>query len=156
MLLFLKKSLRVDNSRELKLISLCLRVLGLYVLWIDIKLIVNEQFIGILRSFVQSAEPTVYQSICFLLKGLFTKGMPAFPEKLSLIIGLWPQLLQPLINVPDIARVLGHTSSNLSLNNNRDANDSEEFVDFLQEFSNCMGSVGYNLTISFKCVAFIS
>ncbi|KAL5967087.1 Exportin-T [Taenia solium] len=144
------KSLQVDNAREMKLISLCLRVLGLYVLWIDIKLIVNEQFIGILRSLLQFTELAVYQSICFLLKGLVTKGMPAFPEKLSLILGLWPQLLQPLINAPSIARVLRHTSSNPSLDNNRDDNDSEEFVDFLQEFSNCMGSVGYNLTISFK------
>ncbi|VDK35470.1 unnamed protein product [Taenia asiatica] len=150
MLTLILKSLQVDNAREMKLISLCLRVLGLYVLWIDIKLIVNEQFIGILRSLLQFTELAVYQSICFLLKGLVTKGMPAFPEKLSLILGLWPQLLQPLINAPSIVKVLGHTSSNPSLDNNRDGNDSEEFVDFLQEFSNCMGSVGYNLTISFK------
>ncbi|KAL5112843.1 Exportin-T [Taenia crassiceps] len=150
MLALVLKSLQVDNARELKLISLCLRVLGLYILWIDIKLIANEQFIGILRSLVQFNELAVYEGVCFLLKGLVTKGMPAFPEKLSLILGLWPQLLQPLINDPNTARVLDHISSNSRLDSTRDSNDSEEFVGFLQEFSNCMGSVGYNLTISLK------
>ncbi|CDS41265.1 exportin T [Echinococcus multilocularis] len=150
LLAMILKNLQVGNARELKLISLCLKVVGLYVLWIDIKLVANEQFIGILHSLVQFTEPAVHQSICFLLKGLVTKGMPAFPEKLSLILGLWPQLLQPLINAPSTGKLLRHTSSNPNLDIDRDDNNSEEFVNFLQEFSNCMGSIGYNLTISFK------
>ncbi|VDM20340.1 unnamed protein product [Hydatigera taeniaeformis] len=150
MLALILKNLRVDNARELGLISLCLKVLGLYVLWIDIKLVANEQFIGILHSLVLSTEPAVCESICFLIKGLVAKGMPAFPDKLSLILGLWPQLLEPLINFPSTARLLKHVSSNPNLNSNCDERDSEDFLGFLQEFSNCIGTIGYHLTISFK------
>lgn len=134
----------------MELISLSLKVIGKYVLWIDINLIANEQFIDILRSLVQINEFKIHQSICILLKFLFAKGMQGFVPKLSLVSGLWPQLLQPLIDAPMISKVLRNSSIRANANNGYEEQDSEEFMEYLREFANCIWSVGQNLLESFR------
>uniref|UniRef100_A0A5K3FJE1 Exportin-T n=1 Tax=Mesocestoides corti TaxID=53468 RepID=A0A5K3FJE1_MESCO len=152
MLIQVLKGLQVNQAREFELICFSLQVIGLYALWIDIKLVVNEEFVNILRTLVQCTEPKLHQSLCLLLKGLVTKGMASFPDKLSLILSLWPELLQPLLNSPCIAKVLAFNSPSQNPVNGIAEEDADDVVGLLQEFSSLFGSVGYNLTEAYRAL----
>ena len=134
----------------MELVTMSLKVVGEYALWIDINLIANEQFIAILQSLVQINEFRIHRSICILLKFLIAKGMPGYVQKLTLIFGLWPQLLQPLIDAPMMSKVLRNSSSTSNLSINCEEGDNDEFADYLREFANCVWSVGQNLVEAFR------
>lgn len=82
---------------------------------------VNEQIIGVLRSFVDFAESTVYQGT-LPIKEPVTKGMSCFMAAVTATADQYPR----------VASILRHTSSDPSLHNGREDNDSEEFVNFLR------------------------
>ncbi|VUZ42029.1 unnamed protein product [Hymenolepis diminuta] len=150
------ENLQVTKPREAVLISTCLGVIGRYVLWIDINLIYNEKFLVILRTYVQLTDPFILKSVCFTLQRLFAKGMPDFPDKLSLIMSLWPDLIQKIIEVPFIANALRHTSSNQSLNEVNGREDSEETIALILEFAKLMQMIGSSLIKSYEALAAIN
>ncbi|KAM7540420.1 hypothetical protein Aperf_G00000039194 [Anoplocephala perfoliata] len=153
MLTSVLKHLRVDKPKELELIINCLKVVGLYALWIDINLIYREEFLLILRTYVQLTDPGIQRSICFMLQKLIAKGMPAYPDKLSLILALWSQLIQQIINIPCISTVLRRISSDQNFTGVNGIEDSEDTVDFILEFAKLMQMVGSNLVKSYQAVA---
>nr|CDS31793.2 exportin T [Hymenolepis microstoma] len=150
------ENLNISEPRETELISTCLGIIGRYTLWIDINLIYNEKFLMILRAYVQLTSPSVLRSVCFTLQRLFAKGMPDFPDKLSLIMSLWPDLIQKIIAVPVIANTLRRTTSNQSLNNVNGCEDSEETIALILEFAKLIQMIGTNLIKSYEALAAIN
>ncbi len=133
-----------NDQNDVELISSCLKTIGLYISWIDINLVVNDEFFPILRPFVNSQNLDLLQGACLLLKGLVSKGMAPFPDKLSLILGLWTESVEPIMQSPVVAKVLNASSPQF------ESEDSEEIINLLQEVSNLFGSIGYNLTETYR------
>lgn len=144
---YLQKSLDASIPKETELLCFCLQTIGSYVSWIDINLIVNEQFVSILRTLVQRSDSELLRSVCILLKGVVTKGMAAFPDKFSLITALWPELLLPLINSVSVAKILTCEPTRPASFYNE---DSDEVINFLSEFSSLFGSIGYNIVEAYR------
>ncbi|KAI8842130.1 armadillo-type protein [Chytridium lagenaria] len=70
------------KNRDLRIIGTILRIIGFYVEWVDIKLIVEPGFISSLYEFICIPELRIPAVEC--LTGITEKGMPA-TEKLDLI-----------------------------------------------------------------------
>lgn len=56
------------------LVCMCLNVVGLYVAWIDILLVANDNFVGILLKFMKN--PVLRESACDCINEIICKGMP--------------------------------------------------------------------------------
>lgn len=142
--------MQADKPRELDLISTTLQLIGRYTLWIDLNLVYNEKYMMILRNFIQLAVPSVLTGVCCSLERLITKGMPPFPDKITLIVSLWPDLFQKIIDVPCINHFLRVTSSNQMTNGVNENWDTEEMENLLLEFAKLVKTIGNNLFICFE------
>ncbi|BHF68893.1 hypothetical protein SprV_0301193400 [Sparganum proliferum] len=145
------RNLDANEPSDRELISSCLQTLGLYASWIDVSLIVNVEFFSILGTLVCCPAPSLLSGISLLLKGLVCKGMAPFPDKLSLIIGIWSESLEPVMSVPFIARVIANAPPQPSNPRLTDVeSESPEVLQFLEDFSTLLGSIGYNLVEAYR------
>ncbi|VDK38677.1 unnamed protein product [Dibothriocephalus latus] len=148
------QNLGANEHADSELISSSLKILGLYASWIDVSLIVNIECFSILRTLVCCPTPSLLTSVCQLLKGLVCKGMAPFPDKLSLIIGIWSESLEPMMSVPVIARAIANAPrphpSDPRLAGLED--ECSEVTELLEDFSTLIGSIGYNLVEAYRFV----
>ena len=64
----------------------CLQVIGAYISWIDISLVVNDRFVPLLLRFLTA--PLLRESACDCLYEIIMKGMEP-PAKVKLIETFW-------------------------------------------------------------------
>lgn len=89
--------------------SLCLKIVGRYIEWIDVNLIVNNRFMVAIFNYLNSeAHVKVRESACKCLAGVADKGMPP-SDKMSLVASLWQALEEKNIfqfaSVSDAAQI---------------------------------------------------
>ncbi|VDM03017.1 unnamed protein product [Schistocephalus solidus] len=140
------RNLDASEHADCELISSCLQILGLYASWIDVSLIVNIECFSILRTLVCCPTPSLLTGVCQLLKGLVCKGMAPFPDKLSLIIGIWSESLEPMMSVPFIARAI----ANAPFPHPSKDDEISEVTELIEDFSTLFGSIGYNLVEAYR------
>lgn len=71
---------------------LCLKIIGRYITWIDVNLIVNDRFMVLIFNFLKSDHSSeVREAACVCITGIVSKGMSP-QHKLSLFANLWPAL----------------------------------------------------------------
>nr|CAG8525315.1 11239_t:CDS:10 [Entrophospora candida] len=96
------------------IVQMCLKIIGLYIAWIDISLIANEAFISLLYELL--SDSTLRISVCECLAEIVSKGMKP-SEKLKLIQAL---------NIANVMR-------------NLDYSDDIVFVEYVARLTNTLG-----------------
>ncbi|CAH1756492.1 6800_t:CDS:10 [Entrophospora sp. SA101] len=96
------------------IVQMCLKIIGLYIAWIDISLIANEAFISLLYELLSDSKLRI--SVCECLAEIVSKGMKP-SEKLKLIQAL---------NIANVMR-------------NLDYSDDIVFVEYVARLTNTLG-----------------
>ena len=66
------------------LIESCLQAVSLYISWIEVSLVVTEQFLGPVFEYLTSREPGLRDGACEFIAALVNKGMPPVKKILML------------------------------------------------------------------------
>jgi len=91
-----------NNQTSPQSLELCLKIVGRYVEWIDVNLIVNDEFMSLILEYVKSSHEYVRESACDCLIGICTKGMSS-ENKLNLINQIWQALQQIFENAAHVS-----------------------------------------------------
>jgi exportin-T len=69
------------------LVGTCLHAISLYISWIDVSLVANEQFLNPVFRYLNSSVDSLRMGACEFISGLVNKGMPP-PNKIQMLLSM--------------------------------------------------------------------
>ena len=125
--------LKEHSTKNPEITCQTLEVIGAYISWIEINLIVNSRFLEFFSYALSNAD--LRETACLCLEEIIDKGMD-IGAKLKLIDYLWTNVIQ------QNALMLEHQ---ISLHNN-----DEDNCDYLLQFGKLLNTIGSNLYIGWQ------